>query len=61
MVTYFGELWMLFFALMVIFLYQYLAIFIRKEHVWQKKVSNSVHQVSNINRATSLDNPSHVS
>lgn len=51
-VTLFGELWMVFFGCVVIFAYQYLVLFIRNEHEWQRKVSSNVHMVSNLSNLT---------
>lgn len=36
--AWFGELWMLFFVLALVFLYQYLVVYIRGKHDWQLKL-----------------------
>ena len=55
LVVIFGELWMVFFIGVVVFLYQYVAVLIRNDHVWQ---NTSVHEGST-NQSISFDN--HVS
>lgn len=55
-VTLFGELWMALLGGALLFLYQFLAVYIRGDHLWQKRVSTNVHMVSNINKATSIEN-----
>ena len=52
MATIFGELWMAFFVFMLVFLYQYLVVYIKNDHVWQKAVSNNIHTMS-LTHATS--------
>lgn len=37
---------------MLVFLYQYLVVYIKNDHVWQKAVSNNIHTMS-LTHATS--------
>ena len=56
--TYFGELWMALFGGFLLFMYQYLVVYIKNEHVWQNRASSTVHMVSGISRVSSLDHVS---
>lgn len=47
---------MVLFGCAVLFLVQFLVVYIRNDHVWQKRVSTNVHMVSSIHKATSVDN-----
>jgi hypothetical protein len=57
-VTLFGELWMALLGGATLFLYQYLAIFIQKDHIWQNQVSTNIRVISNLTRGASFDNVS---
>lgn len=46
------------FGCVLVFLYQYVAIYIRREHLWQNRPSSTVHQVSSLNKAASFDHVS---
>ena len=39
----------------IVFMYQYLVVFIKKDHIWQNKVSTNVHIISNLTRSASID------
>ena len=54
-VTLFGELWMAMMVGVIVFLYQFLVVYIKGEHVWQTRVSSQVHKVASVSRAASID------
>lgn len=53
MATLFGELWMVFLCCLLLFLYQYMVIYIKENHIWQNRVSSNVHMVSGLTRQPS--------
>ena len=58
--VFFGQLWMGLFVGVVIFLYQFLVVYIRGDHVWQNRVSSNIHRVDSISRAASIESNNHV-